>query len=301
MDKPEWLQYRKSGIGGSESASVLGVNPYQTRRELALSKLGIIGEQPDNPAMERGRTMEPIISDLFTQRTGIELITSPVSLRHPEHQHMLASFDRVTTDGETVVEIKCPGLNVFGKSKREGLPISWLIQLQHYMAFPGIKRGIFVVFNAEKWEMLHFDQSPDPELQNQIIDITGEFWESLQRGEIPEDTPPAIDMPTVSPSNVVRIETRDFEQAAYELRQAQEILKEAEALEQQAKDRIIGLMGQATVAESDALRCYYQEQKGRVSFDQKKLAKDHPELDLSPYHKQGKPFKTFRAFFFRGE
>lgn len=301
MDKTEWLEYRKSGIGGSETASVLGVNPYQTRRELALYKLGMTQDQPDNPAMQRGRTLEPIVAQLFTERTGIELVESPVSLRHPDHPHMLASFDRVTTDGETVVEIKCPGLNVFGKSKREGLPLYWITQLQHYMTFPGIKRGIFVVFNAEKWEMIHFEHSPDPELQSTIIHETRSFYEDLQRRVIPEDIIAEIFMPDIGKSEVLKVSSREFERAAEELREAQAIRKEAEELEAQAKERIVSLMGDYGIAESDMVRIYNRLQNGRTSFDVKKFKKDHPDLDLSKYEKTGKPFKTFRAFFFRGE
>ena len=301
MDKAEWLEYRKSGIGGSDTASVLGVNPYQTRRELALYKLGITPSQPDNPAMARGRALEPIIADLFTERTGIELIESNLSIRHPEHPHMLASFDRLTKDKDTVVEIKCPGLNVFGKAKREGLPLYWITQLQHYMTFPGVKRGIFVIFNAERWEMLHFEHEPDSDLQAQIIGETRRFWEDLQRGIIPEDSQPVIDMPSAGHAEVFKISSREFEQAAEELREAQAIRKEAEELETQAKERIVTLMGDYGIAENDMARIYNRFQNGRTTFDLKRFKKDFPNIDFSKYEKTGKPFKTFRAFFFRGE
>ena len=36
MDRKKWLEERKSGIGGSDSSSILGLNPYMSNESLEL-------------------------------------------------------------------------------------------------------------------------------------------------------------------------------------------------------------------------------------------------------------------------
>ena len=46
MAEEEWLKWRTTGIGGSDAGTVLGVNPYKTKRELFYEKTGV---QPIKP------------------------------------------------------------------------------------------------------------------------------------------------------------------------------------------------------------------------------------------------------------
>ena len=41
MSNEEWLVWRTHGIGGSDAGTVLGVNPYKTKRELFFEKTGV--------------------------------------------------------------------------------------------------------------------------------------------------------------------------------------------------------------------------------------------------------------------
>ena len=36
MEKAEWLQYRKQGIGGSDAGAVCGFNPYRTALQVGV-------------------------------------------------------------------------------------------------------------------------------------------------------------------------------------------------------------------------------------------------------------------------
>ena len=40
MTREEWLEARKNGIGGSDAATILGLNPYKTTIELWEEKTG---------------------------------------------------------------------------------------------------------------------------------------------------------------------------------------------------------------------------------------------------------------------
>lgn len=55
----EWHERRKRSIGGSESPTILGVNPWETPTELWERKTGRRPNPEETPAMRRGRTLNP--------------------------------------------------------------------------------------------------------------------------------------------------------------------------------------------------------------------------------------------------
>ena len=44
LSRQEWLQVRKRGIGSSDAAAAVGLNPYKSQLELWLEKTGKDGE-----------------------------------------------------------------------------------------------------------------------------------------------------------------------------------------------------------------------------------------------------------------
>ena len=48
MNAEEFMKARNTGIGGSDIATLFGINPYATRLELYLQKRGEIDPKPDN-------------------------------------------------------------------------------------------------------------------------------------------------------------------------------------------------------------------------------------------------------------
>ena len=66
-DRSEWLEHRKKYIGGSDSAAVIGQNPWKSNVELWLEKTGqvIAPDISENPNVKFGTNAEPIIRELF--------------------------------------------------------------------------------------------------------------------------------------------------------------------------------------------------------------------------------------------
>lgn len=292
----QWLEERRKGIGGSDSPAILGVSPYRTALDVWMEKRGLVEGQTETAPMRRGKMLEPLIGQMFTEQTGIQF-TKPELMVHPEHSFLLASMDGIAADGKTLIEIKCPGLSQFVKARREGIPEAWQIQGNHYAAF-GLKRMIFVVFNAELWELFYVEQEADSELQSIIIEEDRKFWQKVESGEIIEvESRPTLDLPPTKPGEVVQISTPEWLNAAHELREAQEILKEAKELEDGAKAEIIRLMGDSTAAEGAGLRAYHRVQNGRTTINTKLLKAEHPEIQWERYEKKGEPFRSFRPYF----
>ena len=59
--REEWLEKRKQDITASTAGALLGLHPYCTPLQLYLDKTGIAPmDNRDNPAMRRGRLLEPV-------------------------------------------------------------------------------------------------------------------------------------------------------------------------------------------------------------------------------------------------
>jgi len=313
MSHEEWLRQRRRGIGCSDVPIILGVSKFKTITELWEEKTGRSTlEQQDSPDMQRGRTLEPIIADIYAEKTGRIVRRVNAILQHPKYPFLLANLDRKTSvpgnpdkSGAAPVEIKCPRLSVFGKIQREGVPQYYYVQLQAEMLVMGASWGSLAVFNAERWELLHFDVPADPELQEQIVSRCQQFWNMVTL-----DTPPAennqpaeIVAPAVEPGKLIRIENDQWQAAVSSLRAAQELCKEAEELEAQAKLHIQNIMEahKAEIAEGAGARIYCSMQAGRRTFDADALKKAHPEIALDKFYKTGKPYRSLRAYYLKQE
>ena len=76
MTEEDWQAYREKqkGIGGSDVATILGLNPYKSVFTLWLEKTGQI-EPPvlNNEYIEWGNILEPVIREKFAKETGFEV------------------------------------------------------------------------------------------------------------------------------------------------------------------------------------------------------------------------------------
>ena len=65
--REEWLKARDQHIGGSEAASVLGLNPYQSNTDLWRIKTGQREAEDisDKPYVRYGHDAEPLLRELF--------------------------------------------------------------------------------------------------------------------------------------------------------------------------------------------------------------------------------------------
>ena len=87
LTEQEWLTYRRQGIGGSDVAAILGISPFRTARDLYDDKLNIASAVDDTGnwvALEMGHLLEPLVAQIFTKKTGLEVfqIKKMLSLIH---------------------------------------------------------------------------------------------------------------------------------------------------------------------------------------------------------------------------
>jgi putative phage-type endonuclease len=292
---------------------VLGVSPFKTRRELWQEKLGLIEPvDKESPAIKRGKTMERIVADLYAQVKGRKVEIVKQKLIHPNHPFIYAHIDRRIIDGGKrgpgVLEIKCPGIAVFNKCKREGIQEYYIVQLQHYLGVTGLSWGAFAIFSAEQWELLEFDIHPDKEFIKMIFSEDQKFWQYVESGEEPPEPEIKVEVEEavagLKPSEIAKMDKINphiWAEMVKKYQEAKMLKEEAEALLNQQEEKIKAEMDRigAQVAEGAGARIYWKELAGKKSLDKKAFAKGHPAAFeiYESYMKTGKPSRAFRAHF----
>lgn len=185
----EWLELRKTGIGGSDASVVCGINRYKTPIELWMEKVNNFPPQEAGESAYWGTQLESLVREEFTKRTGIEVNLVKQLLQSEEHTFMLANLDGVCNDplyGDCIFEAKTA--SAFKASEWEdSIPDEYMLQIQHYMSVTGYKAAYIAVLiggNTFRWRLVERDE----ELIAMLIELETRFWEYVKNG-----TPPPID------------------------------------------------------------------------------------------------------------
>lgn len=199
-NREEWLAIRKSlGVGGSEAAGVLGLSPYTCAAQVFYEKLGLAPERKSNLAMIIGNEDENKIAKLWSfydPERGVDsipinyeannVIRKPIKLNrivvNKNYPQLFSSTDRLFYDEHSnrcLLELKTIR---HWESKRweSGVPIHYLVQIQHYMLVLGVSYSELAILEAnESMNILPFEASKN--IQETIVTRCGEFYEDLQK------------------------------------------------------------------------------------------------------------------------
>jgi len=129
QNTPEWLEWRKDKIGGSDIPAIMGVSKWCTPWQLYMRKLGLISEQDENEAMREGKRRESEALAAFNEKFDCNCV--PVVMQHDEYPWMIASLDGWDDNAKIGVEIKCPGYRDNDIARNGLLPNHYFPQVQH--------------------------------------------------------------------------------------------------------------------------------------------------------------------------
>lgn len=186
----EWHENRRRGIGSSDAAACCGIDPHRTPLHVWADKRGL-WKQPDNPAMRRGRLLEPIVAQMYEEETGDGLIDpNGKTIAHPMHPWKLATVDRFRADGTGIVEIKTvrqlrQGVDDWGEPGTDQIPHHYLCQVMHQMDVTGHKSAEVVVLVGGE-ELLIYKVKFNETLAVMIHDQCFEMWKRVQENSLPE-------------------------------------------------------------------------------------------------------------------
>lgn len=185
LTRTEWLAERRKGIGGSDIAAILGLNPYTTPLQVWLDKVHG-SEDIDNDAMEWGRRLEDVVAQKFAdEHPDLTLTTSGliVDVDGP----FLANPDRLTSDGG-VLECKTAGERAAAAWDDDGTPESYLCQLQWYLGVTGRDHGwIACLIGGRRYVERPFER--DDRLIDAMRERAAQWWADHVEAMVP---PPAV-------------------------------------------------------------------------------------------------------------
>lgn len=139
-----WLDFRKTGIGGSDASAVLGLNPWKTNVELWEEKSGLKSPKEVScaEAVEYGSKAEVWLAKLFELDFPEYRLTTPKNIVYRRDGFMFASLDGELEDRagrKGILEIKTS--TIFSSINRERwsekIPQNYYIQLLHYLMVTG--------------------------------------------------------------------------------------------------------------------------------------------------------------------
>lgn len=283
----EWYDNRRTGIGGSDAAAVLGMSKWKTPYQVWREK--VYGErQPDNGQFERGRDLESFIREKHENETGKKVVT-PSFMRDPKYDFVVGNLDGITD--EKVVEFKTSLFDDWGDEP----PIEYILQCQHYLFITGYDEADLVVLILSTWKIKTFHIHADSELQNLMVENYQKFWKHVE-----DKTPPEPvnndDLKKMFPSSLSNSKTLsqgaiDAYQALIEKKkQLVEIETDIDALEFQIKYEL-GEFDTGVNSDGKVL-CTWKTSKPRQTIDSARLKAEEPGI-YNSFLKQGTSSRTF--------
>ena len=301
LDREEWLDVRKRGIGSSDAAAAVGLNPYKSQLELWMEKTGRGDQLPqvdpndESSPMYWGILLEPIVAAHYTKRTGRRVRRINAVLQHPEHPWMLANIDRevVGAPGVQLLECKTAGING-ARLWKEGVPEYVQLQVMHQLAVTGKQAADVAVLMGGQDLQIHRIER-DNTLIQQLITLERQFWGYVERDEAPPaDGSDSADLAlrALYPrDNGHTLDLScDLEMGSVfsDLQAVREVLTANEQLEAELKQRIQQRMGEGTRAVFETGEVSWKRSKDSNSLDVAALLQHQPELLLAyPLKKPG--------------
>lgn len=188
----QWVEARKNGIGGSDVASIMGLNKYSSPLNVWLVKTGR-EESPDlsdNQAVEWGNRLEDVVADKFAdEHPELQVRRRNATMVSIKRPWAFANIDRWVTDGKGnvgILEVKTVGMRR-AADWDSGVPLYYLTQVMHYMSVTGYQYAwVAVLIGGQEFREYYIER--DEQDIQAIDDAVDTFW----RDFVETDTAPAL-------------------------------------------------------------------------------------------------------------
>lgn len=296
MSHDEWLEHRSKTIGGSDASAILGMNSYSSPYSVWAEKTGKLPPKEDNEAMRIGRDLEAYVAQRFTEATGKKVRRENNILVNPKYPYAHANVDRMIVGEDAGLECKTTSSLNVTKYKNGEFPDNYYAQCVHYLMVTGCKRWYLGVLVLGKG-FFHFTIERDEEEIAALAKSEEAFWEYVKT-----NTPPAVDgtdstteaIKTIFPtSNTETVNLFGYEDSLRQYIALGKQIKELKALQDEMANRVKDYMNEAGKGESDGFKVSWTAAE-KPTFDHKRFAQEHPEVDLSAYYNRSS-YRTFKV------
>lgn len=200
------MQDRTTYLGGSDAAKVVQVAPPRWGSPMTVwaEKVGLAdadgGGRPPSMRMFVGTRLEPLVLEMTNARTGLAMKRDQRLRRHPRHTFLGGHFDgigrddqgrRVGFEGKTTRSAEGWGEDgtIVTPDDHSGIPLHYLVQVQHYLAISSVDYFVVGVLIAYE-DFRTYTVERVPSLIDPLVEAEVEFW---QQYVVPRVAPPIDD------------------------------------------------------------------------------------------------------------
>lgn len=285
--RENWLEVRKNGIGSSEVATIVGLNPWETPYQLWRRKVGLDAPKQENFAMKAGHYLEDAVSRFWADETGRKIIKRSAGdwiIRDNDRPFLQVSPDRTYWLGESransdkgILECKTTQMNI----DADDLPKHWFCQVQYQLGVAGYTQGSLAWLCSAR-EFGYTDITLVPDFYAWLTDEVARFWrDNIQEGKEPD----IVNVGDVllkynRHTNGKSIEVSDEVFAAYQ--QLKDVRKELAQLDErkealEAKIKIAFKDAEALAHNGETIATWRSPKPTR-RFDTKRFQADYPGM-----------------------
>ncbi len=295
VSSQEWLQLRKSGIGGSDAGAICGVNPYSSAMQVFRDKTGTEVKELDNEAIRIGHDLEDYVARRFMEATGLKVRKSNFMYRSTEHPFMIADVDRLVVGEDAGLECKTASAYSADKWADGNIPLHYIMQCYHYMAVTG-KRTWYIAAVILGREFTYRKLEWDDGLVSRLTEIETDFWVNhVAKGIMPPpDGSKACDdvlrqyFPTAGKRSAVKL--AGFDEKLDRREEILGFIKELQEEQKQIEQEVKLFMRDNECASSERYRVIWSN-ISTVKLDTARIKEERPEV----YADYAKP-SSYRRF-----
>lgn len=299
MSEQAWVEARKGSIGGSDAASVVGLNSYKSAYALWAEKSGKV--EPEDISMKEavrlGHELEPYVAKRFTEITGKKVRRENYILKNTDYPWAHANVDRLVIGEKAGLECKTTSALSLSKFKNGKYPANYYVQCVHYLAVTGLEKWYLCVLIGNQ-EVRVFTIERDEDEIKALMDMESRFWAGVEAGIAP--------LPDGSESTAETLKKLYADEGGEcDLTPFAPTLREYMGLKAQIKElttKCNGLGNQIKEYMGTASKGFVGDfvvsygSRTQQTFDVKKYKKDNPGVDLSGYYKTS----SYRQFEVKG-
>ena len=297
------LDMRKTGIGGSDVAVILGLSPWRTPLKLWAEKIGKLEAQEASAAMEWGHRLEaPVYQKFKQEHPEYECSYGSGTVRHAEQKHLLATPDafyhRKGTKGgasKGILEIKTSGQQAWSE-----VPEYYMMQARHYCYVLNRDEFSFAVLfgGVDYREYGPFWFDPE-QYADEILPLLDYFWESVENKD-PKFPPSELNELNLLNTVEKGKEADCDNELAIMLGRHRELKDVMDQCQEELKPLRIEIaerMGDASklVDEDGRTLAVQVQSKDTKVIDTKRLKKEAPEL-FEKYSKTKAGYRSLRVY-----
>jgi len=262
MTRDEWLAARRTGIGGSDIAAILGLSPWRTPLDVYLDKVDG-REAPETEPMRWGRLLEDVIAREYALRAGVRIQRINTIIRAPSRDWAIASLDRVVVPAGTRARIykgelrgaegalECKSVNAYAAGQwgrdddPDAVPIHHAAQCMWYLGVTGLPWcDVAALIGGQRLIIRRIER--DEETIRAMFERAERFWFEHVVPRVPPAPATARDAAALWPAdNGEALEADEELLAAYNAaREAKARMDEAERDYEAAAERIKLALGE---------------------------------------------------------